>query len=135
MNEAIVAKIETDMRERVIACVEEDEIADLQIVEADIGADLAQLPRGTRQCHAGDLLEHIANEPAAVESADGRVAAIAIADTDETECELAEIPRVVPDARSGASRALTSGIDKGARGRVVRVRGIGHHGERHQRQA
>src|SRR5258706_16414667 len=85
MDEAVVSKIDADVRKREAARIEKHEIARCQIRAGDLVAEAAQLLRRTWQRDAGDLLEDVAHEAAAVDAALRRLTAKAIVDADETQ--------------------------------------------------
>jgi hypothetical protein len=85
MHEAVVAKIDADVRETAPQGIEEHEIARLQFVAMDRLADLADVARGARQYQAEALPEDMAHQAAAVEAGLGRLAAAPIMHADEGE--------------------------------------------------
>ncbi len=115
VDEAVVAEIDADVREGEAAGVEEHEVARLQVARRHLLADLAHVSRRPRQGHAGHLLEHIADEPAAIESGLGRVAAPLVADADQVERGSGEVLRGV----EGACRRV---LHRRGRGRGERAR-------------
>ena len=99
MDEAVVAKIDSDMRERKRPRIEEHQIAGLQVVCARALADAAQFARVRGQHDAGGFLEHVVDQAAAVESALGRGAAVPIVDADERQREQRDVARAFDHAR------------------------------------
>ena len=85
MDELIGAEIDADMRKREASGVEEDEVARLQLGQLDLLAEMTHVLRGARKRHTGHLLEHITDEPAAIEARFGRAAAPLVANADEAE--------------------------------------------------
>ena len=131
MDELVVAEIDADVREREAPGVEEHEVARLQFGQLDYLADVAHVLRGARQRDARHLLEHVADEPAAIESGFRRVAAPFVTNADEAERGGGKILR-----RPERGRRRT--LDRGRRGLRERT-GVGvlrqrdRRGHRHQR--
>jgi len=87
------------VREREAPRVEEDEIARREVAESNAIADLRELARSTRQRNAGNLLEDVLDQAAAVESLVRIHAAVSIANAYQTERERAQVLRTAPCAR------------------------------------
>src|SRR5204862_4529647 len=102
MDEAVVAKIDADMGKRVTAGVEEHEVARLEVIDRNTVAHLRLLARAARQRHAGDLLEYVADESAAIHPAFRRLSSELVADADQVERRIGDVLRPLADlARRG----------------------------------
>ena len=85
MNEAVVAEIDADMGKRRFQCIEEHQVAGLELVRGYRMAQAAQGARAVRQREIGRLLEDVAHEAAAVEAGFGRTAAVFVLDAGQAQ--------------------------------------------------
>jgi hypothetical protein len=83
VDKPVLAEVDTDMGKLQLAGVEEDEIARHKVGSGDFFSESGQFLGGTRQGHAGHLLEDIANQSAAVEAAFRRRAPESIVDAEQ----------------------------------------------------
>src|SRR6185503_7018356 len=78
MDEATVADVDADMRVPGVAGVVEHEVARLELAPRDRLAELRLLVGSARELHAPCALEDMRDQPAAVETGLGRMAAVAV---------------------------------------------------------
>src|SRR3546814_16259693 len=74
MHEAAVAQVDADVVDALAAAAEEHKVAGVPCVTCDLLAAVRHLPRDARQFDAQGTAEHIADQPAAVESVGGAAA-------------------------------------------------------------
>src|SRR5436190_24392192 len=91
VNKPVVADINTDVRERKAARVEEYEIAYLEVCDSNLFPHARELVGRARQDNTRDLLEDIADQAAAVESRLGRIPSEPIIDPDQSKRKQGEI--------------------------------------------
>jgi hypothetical protein len=127
VNELVVAEVDADVRERKPAGIEEHEVAGLQVVERDLVADPAHLLGRPRQRDAGHLLEHVADEPAAIEAGFGGVAAVLVVHPDQPEREDGEVLRGIPGGRCDDFDGCRRGFRQRSPGGILRRRHGGGH--------
>ncbi|MNT46072.1 hypothetical protein D3C72_1826930 [compost metagenome] len=85
MHELVVADIDADMREGLAHGVEEHQVARTQVACRHVGADTADFDRAARQHEAEGVMEHVADEAAAVQAGFGAVAAEAVTHADQAQ--------------------------------------------------
>ncbi len=121
MDEAVVADVDADVRERPLQGVEEDEVAGRSSsrLTVDQAGRRRLLVGAARQHQAEAHLEDVAREAAAVEAGLGRRAAAPIADADEVHGRDGEVGRaVVHLAQQAGSARAGVGLARGAAQRL-----------------
>jgi hypothetical protein len=131
VDEAIVAKVNANMRKRRASGVEEHQVAGLEIARGDPAAQPCHFPRRARQGHADDLLEYIADQAAAIETMLGAAAAVTVVDADQTQ----RVDREVLGALQHASPRMVYGAGvTGGGGGLRRQSGARQQHQRHRGQ-
>src|SRR6202162_1863329 len=108
MNKTTFAEVNTDMGKLQSAGIEKNQITRHQLRHRDFFSEARDFLRGTRQHHAGHLLEHVAHQSAAVESPLRSRAAEFVIDANQAQRVNRQVLRAVPDGR-GSHRGLQCG--------------------------
>jgi len=78
MHETLLADINADMRKRLLARVEEHQVAGMQLAGIQRPSHTTHLRAGARQFYSQRVQVHMLHEAAAIKAVDARVAAVAI---------------------------------------------------------